>query len=100
MANEKKRHRRTPEELIADLQAKIEEVKARANKRSIKETDAGRAAVKALRAIDAGLNAEDESSNQGLRYALADARKPLAAYLESQGVRLSKPRMPRGPRPS
>lgn len=101
MTPEKKKHaRRSPEQLIADLLARIEDVKHRAERKSLKSSESGAAAVKALRAIDQGLNAADDDSSQALRHVLADARRPLALYLEAQGLKLEKPRLPRGPRPA
>ena len=56
------------------------------------------------RGLGAGMNPEmgraaAEENNSLLRHALADARKPLAEYCETQGLRLPKPRLPRGRRP-
>ncbi|TAJ24956.1 MAG: hypothetical protein EPO68_00645 [Planctomycetota bacterium] len=99
MAKEK-RIRRTAEQIIADLQAEIARVQSRAQAKQLKQSSAGKAAVTALRAIDKGLDSAAEENNSLLRHALADARKPLAAYLESQGMDLPKPRMPRGRRPA
>jgi hypothetical protein len=96
----KKRLRRSPEQLIADLEAKIADLRTRAQIKSLKDSPAAKAAIAALRAIDKGLDlAAGDSEMSKLRFALADARKPLAAYLEEQGVKLHKPRMPRGRRP-
>lgn len=99
MAKEK-RIRRTAEQIIADLQAEIARVQAKAQAKQLKQSPAGKAAVVALRAIDKGLDSAAQENNSLLRHALADARKPLAAYLESQGMDLPKPRMPRGRRPA
>lgn len=96
----RKRVRRTAEQLIADLEAKISELKTRAQLKSLKDSPATKAAIGALRSLDKGLDlAAGEPEMGKLRFALADARKPLAAYLEEQGVRMQKPRMPRGRRP-
>lgn len=96
----KKRIRRTAEQMIADLQAQIELVKARAQAKALKKSPAAKAALAALRAIDKGLELGAEENNGLLRHALADSRKPLADYLEAQGVKLPKARMPRGRRPA
>jgi cell division septum initiation protein DivIVA len=100
MTPEKKRIRRTPEQMIADLQAEIERVKTRAAAKEMKASPAAKSALLAIRALDKGLDAAAVENNSLLRHALADARKPLAEYCETQGLRLPKPRLPRGRRPS
>ncbi|MBM3977599.1 MAG: hypothetical protein FJ299_11490 [Planctomycetes bacterium] len=95
-----KRIRRSPEQIIADLQAEIARVQDRAKAKQIKKSEAGKFAVASIRAIDKGLDAAAEENNSLLRHALADARKPLASYLETQGLALPKVRMPRGRRPA
>lgn len=95
----KTRHRRSPEEIIADLQRKIREVKERAAARELKRSDAVKAALAAVRAIDKGLEAAEAEDEKLLRHALADARRPLADHLGERGVKLPKPRLPRGRRP-
>ena len=98
-AGGKRRQRRSPEQMIADLQKQIEEVKARAVARELKQSAAVKHALAAVRAIDKALEAAAEEDNTPLRHVLADARKPLAEYLTAQGVRLPKARLPRGRRP-
>jgi len=95
----KRRKRRSPEEMIADLQRQIEEVKARAVARSLKTSAAVKHTMVAVRNIDKGLEEAAQEDNSVLRHALADARKPLAEFLTSQGVRLPKARLPRGRKP-
>ena len=95
----KRRKRRSPEEMIADLHRQIEEVKARAVAKSLKTSAAVKHTMVAVRNIDKGLEEAAEEDNKQLRHALADARKPLAAYLTNQGVRLPKARLPRGRKP-
>ena len=95
----KRRKRRTPEEIIADLQEEIRRVRARQKARELKSSPAHKAAVLALKAIDKALNVAAEESETGLRHALADGRKSLAAYLEKKGLELPKANLPKGPRP-
>jgi hypothetical protein len=95
----KRRKRRSPEEIIQDLQAEIESVKSRAAAKAMKASPAHRAALTALRSLDRALEVAAQQGNGELRHVLAGARKPLADLLESLGVKLPKPRMPRGPRP-
>ncbi|TAJ15306.1 MAG: hypothetical protein EPO68_12430 [Planctomycetota bacterium] len=96
---EKKRVRRTAEQIIADLQAEIVRVQARAAAKQMKQSPTSKCLLNAIRAIDAGL-ATDEEGAGALKHALADARKPLAAYCDSNGLKLPKPRLPRGRRPN
>jgi len=94
-----RRKRRSPEEMIADLQNQIEEVKQRAHARELKKSPAVKAAMSAVRAIDKALDQAADEDNSHLRHALADARNPLRAWAEEQNIRLPKARLPRGPRP-
>ena len=95
----KRRKRRSPDEIIADLQDEIRRVRARQKARELKESPAHKAALAALKAIDKALDAAAEESETALRHALADGRKSLGEYLEQQGVRLPKANLPKGPRP-
>ncbi len=49
-----------------------------------------------VRSLNKALDEAAREKNTGLRHALADAHRPLAAVLESQGVKTPKARMPRG----
>ena len=94
------RRRRSPEEQIAEYQRKIEEVKARAAAKELKESPAMKRTMTVMRGISKAMDEAAEEENGLLRHALADAYKVVAAHLESQGVRPPKSRMPRGRRPS
>lgn len=94
-----RRKRRTPEERIADLQKEIEQVKARAAARASKQSPSVRMAVTIVRNLDKALELAKEEDQGVLRHALADARKPLAAFLTSKGIQLPKARGPRGRKP-
>lgn len=94
-----RRRRRTPEEIIQDLQRQIAEVRARAEARKLKESPAVKATLKAVRALDKALDLAAEEDNTALRHVLADARAPLRAFFDEQGLKLPKARLPRGPRP-
>jgi hypothetical protein len=86
------RHRRSSEELIADLQRKIEEVRQRQAAQKLKQSAAVRAALGALRLIDKGLASASSEDDAEVRQALSSAREPLAAFLESRGIELAKRR--------
>lgn len=94
-----RRKRRSPDEIIADLQEEIRRVRSRQKARELKESPAHRSALAAVRAMDKALEAAAEEGATALRHALADGRKALGTYLESQGVRLPKASLPKGPRP-
>lgn len=93
-----RRKRRSPEEIIADLQAEIERVKSRAAQKEIKESPAHKAALNAVRGLAKAAEAAKEEGENTLAHALADAREPLAKYFDEQGVALPKTRRPRGRR--
>ncbi|MEW6072644.1 MAG: hypothetical protein AB1726_08650 [Planctomycetota bacterium] len=95
----KRRQRRSPEEIINDLQEEIRRVRARQTARELKRSPAHKAAIATIRAIDKALAFAAGENETALRHALADARKPLGAYLEEKGVRLPKANLPKGPRP-
>src|SRR6266850_5628704 len=81
----KKRVRRDAEQLIADLEAKIEAIKARAVRQRAKANPAVRHTVAAVRSIDKAMAAATDSV---LRRSLEEAREVLSAYLTLQGVTL------------
>lgn len=95
----KKRHRRSPEELINDLQDEIKRLRNKAKAKELRESPAVKNSMIAVRNIDKALDAAAEENNSVLRHALADARRSIGGYLEAQGVRLPKARLPKGPRP-
>jgi len=95
----KRRKRRSPEEIISDLQAEIRRVRSRQKVRELKESPAHRAALAAIKALDKALDKAADEGSSALRHALADGRKSLGAYLEEQGLQLPKANLPKGPRP-
>jgi hypothetical protein len=98
-APKKRRHRRSPDEIIADLQDEIRRVRARQTARELKRSPSHKAALSVVKAIDKALNLAAEEGETALRHALADARKATGTYLEEKGVRLGKANLPKGPRP-
>jgi len=98
-ASRKRRKRRSPEEIISDLQEEIQRVRSRQKARELKESPAHKAALVALKALDKALKTAAEEGETGLRHALADGRKALGAHLEKLGVSLPKANLPKGPRP-
>lgn len=82
----RKRARRSEDQLIADLQAKIEALKVRAATKAAKKDPALRHLSKAIRAIDAAMDATGDAT---LRTALQEARVTLGACLQLEGVATS-----------
>ncbi len=95
----KRRKKRTPEEIISDLQEEIRRVRSRQKAKELKSSPAFKSAMAAIKSVDKALDAAAQENNTALRHALADARKPLGTYLETQGLRLPKANLPKGPRP-
>lgn len=98
-ASDERRTRRSPEQMIKDLQDQIEEVRSRATAKELKQSPSMKRTIMIVRSINKALEEASQEKNTSLRHALADAHKPLAAFLESQGVKTPKARMPRGRRP-
>ena len=88
-ATKKKRNRRTHEQMIADLQAKIESLKKRQVVKKAKRSPALKNTVDAVRAIDMALGANPEGP---LKKSLAEAREPLVAFLQLEGIPMPKRR--------
>jgi hypothetical protein len=84
-----KRTRRTHEQMIADLQAKIESLKKRQVVKKAKRSPALKNTVDAVRAIDMALAANPESP---LKKSLSEAREPLVAFLQLEGIPMPKRR--------
>jgi hypothetical protein len=93
------RVRRTDEQLVRDLQARIEDLQRRAQARKARQSPSVALTLKALRAVDKAIAAAEAESDTGLRHVLSDAREPLAQFLESRGVRVRKSHRPKGRRP-
>jgi hypothetical protein len=94
-----RRKRRSPEELIRDLEAKIREVKNRQQAKELKQSPSVKRTLAIVKSIDKALDEAAEEGNNVIRHALADARKPIEAYLASKGIQLPKARVPRGRKP-
>lgn len=99
MASGGRRLRRSPEEMIKDLQTQIEDVRSRATAKELKRSPSMKRTIMIVRSINKALQEASTEKNTGLRRTLVDAHKHLAEYLESQGVKTPKARMPRGRRP-
>ena len=85
----KTRTRRTPEQQIRDLEAKIAGIKERAERKKIKKDPALRHVNAAARAIDKALAATTDAAT---KKGLTEARATLAAVLSLNGVVVPKAR--------
>jgi hypothetical protein len=83
MPKVQKRTRRTPEQLIAELEAKIAGVRRRAEQQKVKKDPSLRHITGAVRAID---KAASSTQDGATRAALEEARTALAAVLTLNGV--------------
>jgi hypothetical protein len=80
------RVRRSPEQLIADLEAKIQSIRVRAERKRVKADPAMRQTNLAVKAIDKALSAATDTAT---KQALLEARATLAACLSLNGVAVS-----------
>ncbi len=85
-----KRKRRSPDEIIADLQDEIRRVRSRQRASELKESPSHKAALSVLKGIDKALELATKEKATALRRALTDTRKALAAYFQKRGVELDQ----------
>ena len=89
------RYRRSDEELIQDLQKRIEELKARKAVKKLKASPASNQANNAYRALTKGIDMCKGAEDAELKRALSEAQRTLADYFETKGIALPKARKPR-----
>ena len=94
----KTRNRRSPEQMVQDLEAEIAHVRARAAARQAKGTDEGKALLLAVKFVDKALAVAAEANNADLVRALESARAPLSEQLVAMGIRLPDAKARRGRR--
>ena len=92
----KPRTRRTPEQIVADLEAKIADVKKRAAAKEAKAAPEGKLFMAAVKATDKALDAARESGNEEMVHALETARAALGEQLVRMGVRAPETRKRKG----
>jgi hypothetical protein len=83
-----KRTNRTPEQIVADLKAKIADVEARAAAKEAKATPETKALFAAAKAINKAHCVAIEAKAEMIAGALEAARGPLAAVLVEMGLRM------------
>ena len=91
----KKRMRRNDEQLISDLQAKIEAIKARAARKEARGNPSVRFTIAAVKNLDKAAGATEDAVH---RKTLEEARSGLAAWLSMSGIAMPAAR--RGSRSS
>ena len=82
----KNRTRRTPEQMVADLEAKIEDVKTRAARKAAKQSPEGKAFLAASRAASKALAAAQEAGDKGMAAAVQAALGALAKHAREAGL--------------
>jgi hypothetical protein len=92
MPKSTERTRRTPEQRIADLQAKIEAIKHRAERAKVKRNPSMRHMSAALKSVD---KAMAETEDNATRKALEEVRATLSATLALNGVVVARGSAPR-----
>lgn len=101
-AETKSRNRRTPDQIVADLEQEIARVKARAESKQaaaeVKGSPDGVAFLAAVKAADRAIRVAGEHKNDAMMRVLEAARAPLAEHLVSMGVRLPDQKAKRGRR--
>lgn len=93
--NKERKPHRTPEEQLADLEAKIAGIKAREDRKKARANPAVKQAIVAVRAIDRGLA---EGNDATIKVAMQEARTTLAACVAVSGVTLPSSTVPATPR--
>jgi hypothetical protein len=86
MAKGQNRTRRTPDQLIAELEARIAQVKRRAETQKVKKDPALRHISGAVRSMDKAMAATQDAAT---RTAVGEARTALAAVLTLNGLVVS-----------
>jgi len=99
-AETKTYNRRTTEQVVADLEAEIARVKARAAQKEaaaeVKADPTGVAFLAAVKAADKALRVAGEHKNEPMVRVLEAARAPLAQHLVEMGLRLPDPKARKG----
>jgi len=98
--NATRRKRRTPQEMIKDLEAEIERVKARQARRKLTQSPASKKAISAARALAKAAELAREEGDTALVHAMVDAREALTPLFEERGLQMDKVSRPRGKRPA
>jgi hypothetical protein len=85
--------RRTPEQIVADFEAKIAAVKARAAAKQAKASPEGAAFLVAARALQKAQAAAEAAKDQPMDRVLETALAALSAHAVEAGLRMPQPRI-------
>ncbi len=88
----KSTNRRTPQQIVADLEAKIARVHEREATKAVRAEPAIKLTAAAVRALNKALGEAEEPE---MVEALTDARDGLSTYLEGRGLRVPTTRQDR-----
>ena len=83
---------RTPEQIVADLEAEIARVKARAAATQAKAAPEGKPFMTAVKVVDKAIKAARDAGNNEMLQALESARATLGEQLTRMGVRVPETR--------
>ncbi len=83
---------RTPEEMIADHEAEIARIRARAAAKEAKAAPEGRPFMAAVKTVDKAIDAARDAGNNEMLQALESARATLGEQLIRMGVRAPETR--------
>lgn len=92
------RTRRTAEERLNALKEQIASIEAREKAKELKDDPGAKSAVKVARELNRGAKLATASKDTALQHAVADAHEAIRGYLGSKGLKVPKPRRPRGRR--
>ena len=94
------RTRRSAEERLEALKQQIASIEAREKAKELKDDPAAKYAIKMARDLNRGAKLAVESKDRDLQHAVADAHQAIGDYLAGKGLKMPKPRRPRGRRPA
>ncbi len=84
--------RRTPEQIVAEYEAKIAAVKARAAQKDAKASPEGGAFIVAARGLLKAIEAATTAKDQNMVLALEAAQAELSKHAVEAGLRMPQPR--------
>jgi len=84
--------RRSPEEIVRDLQVKIAAVEARAAAKEVRQSPEGAAFLLAARSLQKAVVAAKEAKDELKERALASALESLSSHAAETGLRMPQPR--------
>lgn len=93
------RTRRSAQERLDALKQQIASIEAREKAKELREDPTAQYAIKVARELNRGAKLAVASKDSALQHAVADAHEAIGGYLTDKGLKIPKPRRPRGRRP-